>query len=174
MNWARKAYERGHSLAATYLGHKYANRENLEFNLSKALFYYRAAAARGHAYAKECVTKTTRQNEATKTIKALGQAVVCKGVTRMGFCRLAPNGSSRIQTAMSLEEIKQGIASLSTKEQTEVTAFLFHLPMLPIPATSNGWTPSLTIPTAVTGSLLRSSSADLTRSKILVRPYSFA
>lgn len=28
---------------------------------------------------------------------------------------------------MSVEEIKQGIAALSPKEQTEVTAFLFHL-----------------------------------------------
>ena len=28
---------------------------------------------------------------------------------------------------MSVEEIKQSIAALSTKEQNEVTAFLFHL-----------------------------------------------
>ena len=28
---------------------------------------------------------------------------------------------------MNVEEIKQGIASLSPKEQSEVTAFLFHL-----------------------------------------------
>jgi len=34
---------------------------------------------------------------------------------------------------MSVEEIKRGIASLSPKEQGELTAFLFHLRHVPDP-----------------------------------------